>query len=61
MDAGPDGGRGVPSQVINRKEAGGPTPAGRTPMLKVVADEAVREDLAAGLDEIAREGAVYEF
>src|SRR5436853_7833588 len=26
-------------------------------MLKVVADEAVREDLAAGLDEIVREGA----
>jgi hypothetical protein len=26
-------------------------------MLKVVADEAAREDLAAGLDEIVREGA----
>jgi Transposase, Mutator family len=26
-------------------------------MLKVVADEAVREDLAPGLDEIVREGA----
>ena len=26
-------------------------------MLKVVADDAVREDLAAGLDEIVREGA----
>ena len=26
-------------------------------MLKVVADEAVREDLAAGLDEVVRQGA----
>src|SRR6266516_5161883 len=40
-----------------RKDAGGPTPAGRTPMLKVVVDEAAREDLAASLDEIVREGA----
>src|SRR6266516_1958434 len=40
-----------------RREAGVPTPAGRTPMLKVGAGEAGREDLAASLDEIVREGA----
>src|SRR4029453_10603725 len=40
-----------------REDAGGPAPEGRTPMLKVVADGAAREALAAGLDEIAREGA----
>jgi hypothetical protein len=46
----------VPSQVINREEAGGPTPAGTNANAEGVADEAAREDLAAGLDEIVREG-----
>jgi transposase-like protein len=43
--------------LINNWDAGGPTPAGRTPMLKVVADESSRAELAASLDEIVREGA----
>jgi putative transposase len=38
-------------------DAGGRTPVGRTPMLRVVVDESSRAELAAGLDEIAREGA----
>jgi hypothetical protein len=38
-------------------DAGGRTPVGRTPMLRVVVDESSRAELAAGLDELAREGA----
>jgi hypothetical protein len=39
----------------SKEEADGSTPTAGTPMLKVVADEAAREDLAASLDEIVRE------
>jgi putative transposase len=43
--------------VITYWDAGGRTPVGRTPMVKVVVDDAAREDATAGLDEIVREGA----
>jgi hypothetical protein len=38
-------------------DAGGRTPVGRTPMLRVVVEESSRAELAVGLDELAREGA----
>src|SRR5947209_18036186 len=38
-------------------DAGGRTPVGRTPMLRVVVDKSSGAELAAGLDELAREGA----
>ncbi len=57
MDAGPEGGRGVPSRVISHEVPAGERRWEGTPMLKVVEDAAAREELAAGLDGIVREGA----
>src|SRR5437588_8035987 len=58
VDAGPDDGRGVPSGRTLIGVAGVVAPAkGGTPMLRVVAEDAARQDLALTLDEICKRGA----
>jgi len=52
VDARPDRGRGVPSQVI-KEEVGGQRRREGTPILKIV----VEEDLASGPDERGRDSA----